>query len=239
MATKYQKERKVINAKKKEDIKKSNEIVTSYSQAVKDLVAMKKECLPQILEERKTQMLTELEMYGLARQEDSDNFVINGNKYPHQDIIDKCFEPIIVFGSNPSQYSPTELYLILDVFKELCKACRRIEQTFTPTLDLFLTFADMSTKELDKMRTNQDYEIVVSKIDVFICSYISDNAMKRMIDPRTAELLEKADHKKRDKDEVPQVVKLQQNTIFTTADEEIVRQSLIETINNINKNNRA
>lgn len=235
MARRYEKERKAINAKKKEEIKKSNEIVTSYSQAVKDLVAMKKECLPQILEERKTQMLTELEMYGLAQQEDSDSFIINGNKYPHQDIIDKCFEPIIVFGSNPSQYSPTELYLILDVFKELCKACRRIEQTFTPTLDLFLSFADMSTKELDKMRTNQDYEIVVSKIDVFICSYISDNAMKRMIDPKTAIFLQSADCKKRDRDEVPQVVKLQQNTIFTTADEEIIRQSLMDKLSIIDK----
>lgn len=236
MATKFEKERKALNAKKKEDIKKSNEISTSYSKAVKDLVALKKECLPQILEERKTQMLTELQMYGLAQQDSEDNFVVSGNKFPHQDIIDKCFEPFIVFGSKPSQYSPAELFEILDVFKELCKACRKIEQTFTPTLDLFLGFADMSTKELDKMRTNEEYEIVVSKIDVFICSYISDNAMKRMIDPRTAELLEKADHKKRDRDEVPQVVKLQQNTIFTTTDEEIVRKSLRETIMNINKN---
>lgn len=237
MATKYEKERRAINAKKKEDIKKSNEIVTSYSQAVKDLVAMKKECLPQILEERKTQMLTELEMYGLAIKDSDDNFVINGNKFPHQDIIDKCFEPFMIFGNNPAQYSPAELYEILSVFKELCKACRKIEQTFTPTVDLFLSFAEMSTKELDKMRTNQDYEIVVSKIDVFICSYISDNAMKRMIDPKTAIFLQSADCKKRDRDEVPQVVKLQQNTIFTTADEEIIRQSLKEKLGIINRTN--
>lgn len=232
MATKYQKERSKINQEKKENIQKSNKVVMSYSEAVKDLVQLKKESLPDILEQRKTQMLTELEMYGLASS-DNEDVVISGNKFPYQEVIDKCFKPILIFGCKEAQYSPTELYEILDVFKELCGACRKVEQTFTPTLDLFLSFADMSTSELNKMRTKQEYEVVVSKIDVFICSYISDNSMKRMIDPRTAELLQKADHKKRDRDEVPQVINVQQNTILTKDDEEIIRKSIMDKMKSI------
>lgn len=228
MATKYEKERKAINAKKKEDIKKNNEIVIAYTDAVKDLVEMKKEMLPEILKERKTKMLTELEMYGMAKSDNEDNLVISGKSFPYQEVIDKCFKPILVFGCKESQYSPNELYQVLDVFKDLCEACRNIEQTFTPTLDLFLSFADMSTYELNKMRVKPDYAVVTNKIDVFICSYISDNSMKRMIDPRTAELLQKADHKKRDRDEVAPVINVQQNTIYTIEDEEIVRQSIMD-----------
>ena len=36
MATKYQKERKEINNKKKEDIKRNNEDVITYNEAVKE-----------------------------------------------------------------------------------------------------------------------------------------------------------------------------------------------------------
>ena len=232
MATKYQKERKEINNKKKEDIKRNNEVVIAYSEAVKDLVNIKKEMLPEILKERKTQMLTELEMYDIGKIEE-DNFVINGKSFPYQEVIDKCFKPIMVFGCKECRYSPNELYQILDVFKDLCNACRKIEQTFTPTLDLFLSFADMSIYELNNLRIKQDYAVVTNKIDVFICSYISDNAMKKMIDSRTAEFLQKADHRKRDRDEVAQVINVQQNTIYTSADEEIVRKSLIDKLKSI------
>lgn len=232
MATKYEKERKKINAEKKQQIKNNNEIVQSYNDAVKNLVALKKEMLPELLEERKTQMLTELEMYDIGKIEE-DNFVINGKSFPYQEVIDKCFKPIMVFGCKECRYSPNELYQILDIFKDLCNACRKIEQTFTPTLDLFLSFADMSTYELNNLRIKQDYAVVTNKIDVFICSYISDNSMKRLIDSRTAELLQKADHKKRDKDEVAQVINVQQNTIYTSDDEEIVRKSILAKLNNM------
>lgn len=232
MATKYEKERKEINDKKKKDIKRNNEIVISYSEAVKDLVNIKKEMLPELLKERKTQMITELEMYGLANSE-KDDLILSGKSYPYQEVIDKCFKPIMVFGCKECQYSPTELYMLLEAFKTLCEACRKIEQTFTPTLDLFLVFADMSTYELKKMRVKPDYAVVTNKIDVFICSYISDNSMKRMIDPKTAIFLQGADFNKRDRDEVAQVVNVQQNTIYTKADEEIVRQSLQNVIKQI------
>lgn len=232
MATKYEKERKKVNAQKKQDIKNNNEIVVAYSDAVKDLVEIKKEMLPDILKERKAKMLTELEMHGKAIAE-QDNLVISGKSFPYQEVIDKCFKPIIVFGCKEAQYSPTELYEVLDVFKELCEACRKVEPTFTPTLDLFLSFADMSTYELNKMRVKPDYAVVTNKIDVFICSYISDNSMKRMIDPRTAELLQKADHRKRDRDEIAPVINVQQNTIYTSDDEELVRKSLMDKIKQI------
>lgn len=233
MATKYEKERKKINTEKKQQIKNNNEIVQLYSDAVKNLVALKKEMLPELLEERKSQILTELEMYGIAKRENENDLIINGKSYPYQEVIDKGFRPIIVFGCNECQYSPNELYMILEAFKFSCEEFRKVEQTFTPTLDLFLIFADMSTYELNKMRVKPDYAVVTNKIDVFICSYISDNSMKRLIDSRTAELLQKADHKKRDKDEVAQVINVQQNTIYTSDDEEIVRKSILAKLNNM------
>lgn len=233
MATKYEKERKALNDKKKKDINLNNEIVTACSEAVDNLIEIKKQCLPELLEERKNQILTELKKYEIIEEDSENNFVINGKSYPYQKVIDKGFKPIIVFGCKEARYSPAELYMVLESFDYLCDAYRNLEQTFTPTLDLFLRYADMSTSELNKLRTKPEYEVVVSKIDVFICSYISDNAMKRLIDPRTAELLQKADHKKRDRDDVPQVINVQQNTVYTSADEEIVRKSILDKINSL------
>lgn len=233
MATKYQKARNEQNAQKKKDIKKSNEIVKAYDNAILKTIEKEKDLLPKLLEERKIDLLNKIQLLSDTDIMDSENeILLSDKKFPYQEVIDNCFKPIMEFGHKEATYSPIELYQVLQVFSEMCYAIRKKEETFTPTLDLFMHFADLSTYQLNKMRSKQEFAVVISKIDVLICSFLSENSMKRLIDSRTAELLQKADHKKRDKDEPITIVASQTSTILTDIDRERIQEQLNVLTNN-------
>ena len=220
--------------KKKDTIKKNNELVTDYSETVNKMMAKTKEQLPELLSERRAELTKDLVMYGSA-ESDGKEISLQDHKYPYQEVIDKCFNPIIKYGCKEADYSPQELYEILDIFEKMCSEIKIYEETFTPTLDLFLRFADISTYQFDKLRSSQDYAVVVSKIDVFICSYISDNAMKRLIDSKSAIFAQQADHKKRDRDE-PITINATQNVSILSDDE---RKQIQESLRQYAKNNKV
>lgn len=167
---------------KANEIEKRNEVfeVTEYSK--KQLFLEKKKKLPSLIKKRKKQFLLELEQYNLARTDEEGNMVIADKTLPMVELTEYCFSPFVKSAGVIADYTPSELEIIFDYFKQCIKEMNK-DQILPPTKEMFCQLCDMSTQRFNDLKNTGDSQMreMLLKIEDYICNYLSIGGLTRKI----------------------------------------------------------
>lgn len=221
---KIEKERKEQNQIKKAKTEKDNAMIQNLDIAIVKMLNNEKENLPNLLEQRKLDLINDLKLRGCAIEK-KDSITIQGNNYLYQEVIDNIFRPIINWRHKEAEYSALELHSIFEVFIDLCKEIKKKEPSFTPTLDTFLYFSDVGIETFRKYQRNELYRPTCDKIYAFIGMSISDAGLRGNANNRVVTFLEERDLGKQTLPPIT-VIGEQYNNIISAKDREELREKI-------------
>ena len=157
----------------KEDVEKQNQIydIVSYSQ--KQLLEKKKEQLPRYIRKRKREFIKELEVYKIAQEQEDGQIQILNTKIPLYELSENCFAPVLKGIGLAPTYSPQEMDLMFDYFKDCIKELNKVT-VFPPLKEQFCQLCGFSTEQFANYKNSSSPEMreIMLKVEDYICNYM-------------------------------------------------------------------
>lgn len=191
----------------KDKMDRQNEIVELSQFAQQQLIEKKKADLPKFIRKRKKQFIKELEEYNIARTNEDEEVTIASNTIPMLELVENCFAPFIKGVGIAPQYSPTELNVIFDYYKECIKEMNKT-QIVPPTKEMFCSLCGISTERFSEYKNGTSPEIreICLRVEDFIANYLSVSGLTRKTDTVTGIFIQKSSLGRKEATEPQQVV---------------------------------
>lgn len=181
---------KRVNKKQQEQ---QNEIYELVSYAEGQLIEKKKADLPKFIRKRKKEFVKELEAYNIARTDESEEVTIADKTIPMLELVENCFAPFIKVAGVAPQFSPKDLSVIFDYYKECIKEMNKT-QIVPPTKEMFCSLCGISTERFSEYKNGSSPEMreICLRVEDFIANYLSVSGLTRKTDTVTGIFIQKS-----------------------------------------------
>lgn len=199
-------------------MKRNNKLANITQEAKLELIDKMVAKLPTYLKKRKKEFLKQLEEFGIARVE-NELVEVKDNRLEIVELTEYCFEPIIkYYGSSPT-YSPEQLDMIFDYYRQITLEISK-QYMYIPNKEDFCRLLGISTQKFSdyKNANNLEFREIANRVEDWISSHITQNAFQEKTDKVYSIFYQKAGLGRRDNDPIQINNYTQNNTILPDAE---------------------
>ena len=207
----------------REVMNKQNEIFEVVQYAKRELVEKQRAELPKFIKKRKKQFIKQLEEYNIIQKQKDDaegstGVVIANKTLPMYELTEMCFAPFINnVGGIAIQYSPDEMQIMFEYFKDCVKEMNKYELV-PPNKEMFCSICGFSTEKFSELKSQSpEMREVLLRIEDYIANYLNISGLTRKTDTVTGIFIQKSSLGRREATEPQQVVN---NNILALSDSE-------------------
>ena len=177
----------------KQQAEQQNEVYEIVNLSQQELIAKKKRQLPRYIKKRKKEFLKELQVYGIAKEDEDESVQILNKTLPMVELSDFCFAPFIKSAGIAPQYSASELDIIFDYYKQCIKDMNKVE-IFPPNKEQFCQLCGISTELFTQYKNGSSPEIreVLLRVEDYIANYLNVGGLTRKTDAVTGIFIQKS-----------------------------------------------
>lgn len=207
----------------REVMNKQNEIFEVVQYAKRELVEKQRAELPKFIKKRKKQFIKQLEEYNIIQEQKNDEegstgVVIANKTLPMYELTEMCFAPFIKnVGGIAIQYSPDEMQIMFEYFKDCVKEMNKYELV-PPNKEMFCSICGFSTEKFSELKSQSpEMREILLRIEDYIANYLNISGLTRKTDTVTGIFIQKSSLGRREATEPQQVVN---NNILALSDSE-------------------
>lgn len=209
------------NKNKNEVAKTSLGSLESIGQDMRaELLLKKQKQLKKFINKRRELFFVELDKYCIAKaDEESDIIEYKEQKLPLLELTTKIFEPLIKVGGKSPNYSPEQISMAFDFFKQMVIVLNK-NNLYIPQKEDFCSLLGISTQKLKYWKDTGSLEMrdVICQVEDYLAGVVSQAGLQRKASESMAMFTLKSSYGRRDNDPI-QINNLTQNNTIVSDEE--------------------